>query len=242
MLDHRPHASTTSTRGRRPAGRRSSQAAAPDVWVELAPTRRASARHRRGRRCARSPPPRASIEAPARSTGSREGVVFVPFHYGYWDAPTTEARSRRERADDDGLGPGLQAAAVQDRRGARDEACRCDRARLPAPPIGAAGTRMNVGPLLACLHDAELALGEEYRRSESGTPPITTSTTSATRSRAVRQHAEQLAPFVESTATATGSGRAVESFRAGLRRATGSRSCGTCARSTLPPRRSRSPG
>ena len=30
--------------------------------------------------------PRGAIEAPARLTGVRPGVVFVPFHYGYWDA------------------------------------------------------------------------------------------------------------------------------------------------------------
>jgi anaerobic selenocysteine-containing dehydrogenase len=27
------------------------------------------------------------VEAPARLTGIREGVVFIPFHYGYWDEP-----------------------------------------------------------------------------------------------------------------------------------------------------------
>jgi predicted molibdopterin-dependent oxidoreductase YjgC len=29
--------------------------------------------------------PRGSIEARARISGVREGVIFVPFHYGYWD-------------------------------------------------------------------------------------------------------------------------------------------------------------
>ena len=29
---------------------------------------------------------RGAIEAPARVSGVREGVVFAPFHYGYWDA------------------------------------------------------------------------------------------------------------------------------------------------------------
>ncbi len=60
------------------------QDAAPDVWVELAPedARRegieegdlvevASARGR--------------MQGRARITGSRVGVVFAPFHYGYWD-------------------------------------------------------------------------------------------------------------------------------------------------------------
>jgi anaerobic selenocysteine-containing dehydrogenase len=30
--------------------------------------------------------PRGRVRAPARITGIRPGVVFVPFHYGYWDA------------------------------------------------------------------------------------------------------------------------------------------------------------
>jgi anaerobic selenocysteine-containing dehydrogenase len=30
--------------------------------------------------------PRGSIRGRARITGIREGVVFVPFHYGYWDS------------------------------------------------------------------------------------------------------------------------------------------------------------
>jgi hypothetical protein len=28
---------------------------------------------------------RGRLEAPARITGVRDGVVFAPFHYGYWD-------------------------------------------------------------------------------------------------------------------------------------------------------------
>ena len=30
--------------------------------------------------------PRGTIEAPARISSIRPGTVFVPFHYGYWDA------------------------------------------------------------------------------------------------------------------------------------------------------------
>jgi anaerobic selenocysteine-containing dehydrogenase len=29
--------------------------------------------------------PRGALEAPARINGIRPGVIFVPFHYGYWD-------------------------------------------------------------------------------------------------------------------------------------------------------------
>lgn len=62
------------------------QAAAPDVWVEMAAPDAAEhgfadgdvveVRSRRGR-----------IVAPLRVTGIRPGTVFAPFHYGYWDAP-----------------------------------------------------------------------------------------------------------------------------------------------------------
>jgi ferredoxin-nitrate reductase len=62
------------------------QAAAPNVWVEMAAADAAErgfddgdvveVRSRRGR-----------IVAPLRVTGIRRGTVFAPFHYGYWDAP-----------------------------------------------------------------------------------------------------------------------------------------------------------
>ena len=29
---------------------------------------------------------RGTVRAPARVSGVREGTVFLPFHYGYWDA------------------------------------------------------------------------------------------------------------------------------------------------------------
>jgi anaerobic selenocysteine-containing dehydrogenase len=32
--------------------------------------------------------PRGRVEAPLRVTGVRRGVVFLPFHYGYWDTPS----------------------------------------------------------------------------------------------------------------------------------------------------------
>ena len=59
-------------------------AAAPEVWVELAAADaerlgvsagdRVSVESARGR-----------IEGPVRITDIRPGSVFVPFHYGYWD-------------------------------------------------------------------------------------------------------------------------------------------------------------
>ncbi len=66
----------------------------PDVWVELA--RRTTPRVRDRRR--RPGPHRAHRAAPsrhrARITGIRPGVVFVPFHYGYWDMTRSRRRTR----------------------------------------------------------------------------------------------------------------------------------------------------
>jgi anaerobic selenocysteine-containing dehydrogenase len=66
------------------------QAAAPDVWVELSPAdARAlaigegdlvSVRSRRG-----------AVQGRVRVSDIREGVVFIPFHYGDWDREADEA-------------------------------------------------------------------------------------------------------------------------------------------------------
>ena len=70
------------------------QAAAPDVWVELSPSDAAALGHRaRATSCA-SRRARGAIEVPARISGIREGVVFVPFHYGYWDRARPAGRRR----------------------------------------------------------------------------------------------------------------------------------------------------
>ncbi|HWT21958.1 MAG TPA: molybdopterin-dependent oxidoreductase [Solirubrobacteraceae bacterium] len=60
------------------------QAAAPEVWVELAPGDAADLAVEEGD-VVRVESPRGAIEGPARITGIRPGAVFVPFHYGSWD-------------------------------------------------------------------------------------------------------------------------------------------------------------
>jgi anaerobic selenocysteine-containing dehydrogenase len=42
--------------------------------------------------------PRGAVEAPARIGRGRDGVVFVPFHYGYWDTPTGHMPDGHPRA------------------------------------------------------------------------------------------------------------------------------------------------
>ena len=92
--------------------------AAPDVWVEISPrtpTPRGSARATSWT-CAS---PRGTVRARARVCGIRPGVVFVPFHYGYWDrgasGPDGTARAANELTPHE-LGPRLEAAALQGRR------------------------------------------------------------------------------------------------------------------------------
>jgi anaerobic selenocysteine-containing dehydrogenase len=61
------------------------QAAAPDVWIELA-ARDAEQRGLDEGDLAEVRSPRGTVRARVRVTGVREGLAFVPFHYGYWDA------------------------------------------------------------------------------------------------------------------------------------------------------------
>jgi predicted molibdopterin-dependent oxidoreductase YjgC len=42
--------------------------------------------------------PRGAMEAKARISGIRRGVVFAPFHYGYWDEPEGDGPDGHARA------------------------------------------------------------------------------------------------------------------------------------------------
>jgi anaerobic selenocysteine-containing dehydrogenase len=82
------------------------QDAAPDVWVELNPADAADLHVGEGDLVeVRSP--RGRIEARARISGTRQGVVFVPFHYGYWDRGYWDRGEwvRGESTQDDGAAP-----------------------------------------------------------------------------------------------------------------------------------------
>ncbi|ALU40108.1 molybdopterin oxidoreductase [Kocuria flava] len=62
------------------------QEAAPEVWVEVSPAEAAAQGVSEGD-LVRVTTPRGSVQAQARITGIRPGVVFLPFHFGYWDTP-----------------------------------------------------------------------------------------------------------------------------------------------------------
>jgi anaerobic selenocysteine-containing dehydrogenase len=70
-------------------------AAAPDVWVELHPDDAARLGIGEGDAVQVSSP-RGSMVAKARISGIRPGVVFVPFHYGSWDADGATRRAANE--------------------------------------------------------------------------------------------------------------------------------------------------
>jgi anaerobic selenocysteine-containing dehydrogenase len=71
--------------------------AAPDVWVELS----AGDAERLGISegdWVRVSSPRGTLEARARVTPIEEGLVFAPFHYGYWDGDGGAGPDGRPRA------------------------------------------------------------------------------------------------------------------------------------------------
>ncbi|CAN5199287.1 nitrate reductase [soil metagenome] len=71
--------------------------AAPDVWVEINPSDAESLEVKEGD-TVRVETPRGSLEAKARLSGIREGVVFAPFHYGYFDTPEGDSPNAHPRA------------------------------------------------------------------------------------------------------------------------------------------------
>jgi anaerobic selenocysteine-containing dehydrogenase len=71
------------------------QAAAPDVWVELSAADARRLQLVEGD-LAEVRAPRGSIQGKVRISGIREGVVFVPFHYGWWDRPDGTSRAANE--------------------------------------------------------------------------------------------------------------------------------------------------
>ena len=62
------------------------QQAAPEVWVEMSEHDTSQNGWTEGD-VLRISTPRGQVEAPLRISGIRPGVVFLPFHYGYWDTP-----------------------------------------------------------------------------------------------------------------------------------------------------------
>jgi ferredoxin-nitrate reductase len=73
------------------------QNAAPEAWVEICPSDAERLGIGEGD-VVRVESPRGGMEAKARISSIREGVVFTPFHYGYWDEPEGDGPDGRPRA------------------------------------------------------------------------------------------------------------------------------------------------
>jgi anaerobic selenocysteine-containing dehydrogenase len=73
------------------------QRAAPEVWVEMAAAD-ASDRGWDEGDLLRVTTPRGEVTARLRISGIRPGVLFLPFHYGYWDEPTGHEPAEQGRA------------------------------------------------------------------------------------------------------------------------------------------------
>ncbi len=87
------HFHTRTKTGRSPELQR----AAPEVWVEVSPSDAQEAGLSEGDPVEVSSP-RGTIRARTRVSGIRAGVLFVPFHYGYWDTEVSEGDGARDRA------------------------------------------------------------------------------------------------------------------------------------------------
>ncbi|MBV9058031.1 MAG: nitrate reductase [Pseudonocardiales bacterium] len=75
------------------------QAAAPDVWVEMSLKDAAEQSISEGD-VVNVKTPRGMIRARVRISGIRDGVVFVPFHYGYWDISDGESADHHRAANE----------------------------------------------------------------------------------------------------------------------------------------------
>ncbi len=65
------------------------QGAAPQPWVEMS-REDADRLHIAEGDVVEVATPRGSVTAPCRISGIRRGVIFIPFHYGYWDVDAAE--------------------------------------------------------------------------------------------------------------------------------------------------------
>jgi predicted molibdopterin-dependent oxidoreductase YjgC len=73
------------------------QNAAPDAWVEINPADAEKLGVGEGD-MVRVESPRGRLEARARLSGIKEGIVFAPFHYGYFDTPEGDSPNGHPRA------------------------------------------------------------------------------------------------------------------------------------------------
>jgi anaerobic selenocysteine-containing dehydrogenase len=131
-------------------------AAAPEVWLEISAADAARAELLEGD-LVEVVSPRASVQARLRVTDIRDGVLFLPFHYGYWDhhhGPPTAANELTV-TDWDPLSkqPMFKTAAAQVRLVRRDGGQALAPSTTASQAVGDAGR-----PTVGVDADAEEAL------------------------------------------------------------------------------------
>jgi anaerobic selenocysteine-containing dehydrogenase len=143
------------------------QAAAPEVWVEAS----AGDAQREGWSegdLLHVTTPRGAVTARLRIGGIREGVLFLPFHYGYWDtdaghAPDGQARAANELTltdwDPASKQPIFKTAAAAARQVAKSDG-------TPAPAPTTTASRPVAGSVPPTRGDASALAGEELEQSE----------------------------------------------------------------------------
>jgi molydopterin dinucleotide binding protein len=171
--------------------------------------------------------PRGAIQSRARISGIREGVVFAPFHYGYFDRPGGDAPNGHARAaneltitewDPVSKQPLFKVGAVRvtkvaDADGTPSQAPtntasapprRVGYPRRPAVPRpkrqrrSRIGVRVHLANYLGYLHAAELHLAEAYRKVGKGhAAESDVFHTCNTLAKQCEAHAGMLGPFVD---------------------------------------------
>ena len=179
------------------------QAAAPEVWVEVSPADAKALALREGD-LASVESRRGEVQGRVRVSDIREGVVFVPFHYGDWDREDGEGPRAANELTQDELGSRLQATAVQGRGGPRPQAPgrrrirRRRRRRSPHRHRPERRADMHLAHYLALLHRSQTELGDAFRTvAHSHADEHDVHAICEKLAAQCDRHAEQLRPFAE---------------------------------------------
>ncbi|SDE37141.1 molybdopterin oxidoreductase family protein [Auraticoccus monumenti] len=144
------------------------QAAAREVWVEASAGDAARAGWAEGD-LLRISTERGEVHARLRISGIRDGVLFLPFHYGYWDTPVGDGPDRHTRAANELTRTDWDAASKQPifktAAAAATRVSASDGTPAPAPTTTASRP---VGAAVPPTRGDDTALSEETLHDQEG--------------------------------------------------------------------------
>jgi predicted molibdopterin-dependent oxidoreductase YjgC len=108
--------------------------------------------------------PRGSVQARLRVSGIRDGVVFLPFHYGYWDTTGHEPDGAGRAANEltiTAWDPASKQPIFKTAAGAVRKVAEGDGLASPAPTTGAAAPEGPTADSVAATRGGESAEAEE---------------------------------------------------------------------------------